>query len=143
MGSITRTPIRDSVVDFSHPYFFTRMAFVTKKPYALPKFLAIVWPYGTGVWMSLGITVPLFCFVYWGFSKLDKRGTSRYNFGIGQVLQILLKQGKKRKILWLTKIIICVYSTVALKKWPPTWGGRSILTSWTLFALIMTSGEQF
>ena len=31
MGDITETALRDSVVDFSYPYFFTRVGFFTRK----------------------------------------------------------------------------------------------------------------
>ena len=66
------TPLRDTVVDFSYPYFIGRTGFMTKKPSHLPKVMAILWPYDNLVWICLAVTVPTFFLAYWTFSKIDK-----------------------------------------------------------------------
>ena len=96
MGAITRTYERDMVVDFSYPYFFTRVGFTTKKPTPIPNIKALFLPYEDIVWIFLASSVPLFAFIVLIFSKVDKKG-SPYNFNIGealmQVSQMLVMQG--------------------------------------------------
>ena len=97
MGSITQTAVRETAVDFSYPYFYNRMGFMTKKPSLLPKIGAILWPYDNNVWIPLILTIPLFSLLYWIFSKIDKLAFgSSYNLGeaVFQVSQILLMKGK-------------------------------------------------
>ena len=98
MGHITRTASRETAVDFSYPYFITRMGFYSRKPSPVPRVLAILWPYSTFVWISLAVSVPLFSMVLWIFSKIDKDGfTLNFNFGTAllQVSQMLVMQGVK------------------------------------------------
>ena len=96
MGLITQTPIRDTVVDFSYPYFFDRLGICSKKPSPLAKFLAIAWPYEDLVWFALASATAMFILSYWAFSKIDKRGF-RKNFSLGnsvqEVSQMLVMQG--------------------------------------------------
>ncbi len=74
MGHITRTAIRSSAVDFSYPYFTTKVDMLTIKPVPLPKYLAIIWPYQPFVWASLAATVMFMGPVYWAFSKFGRIG---------------------------------------------------------------------
>ena len=83
-------------MDFSYPYFITRMGFYSRKPSPVPRVLAILWPYSTFVWISLAVSVPVFSMVLWIFSKMDKDGFN-LNFNCGtallQVSQMLVMQG--------------------------------------------------
>ena len=96
MGAITQTPIRETVVDFSYPYFFSGLGIMSKKPPPLSKFVAIVWPYKELVWMALTAATAIFIFTYWTFSKIDKEGF-RQNFTFGncvqEISQMLVMQG--------------------------------------------------
>ena len=95
MGSITRTTSRDTVVDFSYPYFISTIGFYTRKPSPAPKFMAILWPYEKMVWILLGLSVPVFSLVYWGFSKIDKKAPNiSLVRSTQQVSKMLVMQGK-------------------------------------------------
>ena len=96
MGAITRTALRETGSDFSYPCFISMMGFFTRKPSAVPRFFAPMWPYGRFVWISLAATIPAFALVVWTFSKIDKAGfRSNFNFGtaLQQVSQMLVMQG--------------------------------------------------
>lgn len=96
MGSITSTPLRDTAVDFSYPYFFNRLGFITKKPSPLPKFMAILWPYQKNVWITTGVMVPVFSLIYWIFLTLQQQGgRNKCSFGsvLQEVSQMLVMQG--------------------------------------------------
>ena len=96
MGYITQTAMRDTAVDFSYPYFVTKVGFVTRKPFPIPNIKAIVDPYGILVWIALAVSVPAFSFLLRILSKIDKDGFSA-NFNTGrafmQVSQMLVMQG--------------------------------------------------
>ena len=97
MGAISRTYLRDTAVDFSHPYFITKVGFVTKKPSPIPNIKAILWPFGNIVWIALAVSVPAFSFIFWTFSRVDKTGfrSSKYSLTIifMQISQLLVMQG--------------------------------------------------
>ena len=66
------------------------------KPSPAPRIMAILWPYSTYVWIPLAVSVPLFSFVVWTFSKFDKEGfKSQFHAGTAllQVSQMLVTQG--------------------------------------------------
>ena len=71
MGEITRTLIRETAVDFSFPYFITRVGYFTKKPYPLPRILSIVWPFKEFLWLCLVVTLPIFSLIYWLIAKFQ------------------------------------------------------------------------
>ena len=100
MGGITRTTIRDTAVDFSYPYFVTRVGFFTKKPSPIPNVKAILGPYGNIVWMALAVSVPAFSLIFFIFSKIDKEAFET-NFTLGkaimEVSQMLVMQGMQYK----------------------------------------------
>ena len=96
MGAITRTYDRETVVDFSYPYYFIRVGLITKKPTRLPNIKALLWPYGNIVWISLVTSVPLFALIFLTFSKVDKKGCPPdFNLGkaLMQISQMLVMQG--------------------------------------------------
>ena len=96
MGAITRTYERDTVVDFSYPYYFIRVGAITKKPTPIPNIKALFWPYGDIVWICLAISVPLFALIFLTFSKVDKKAFP-YDFNLGKAImlvsQMLVMQG--------------------------------------------------
>ena len=96
MGAITRTSERDTVVDFSYPYYFVRVGVISKKPTHVPNIKALFWPYGDIVWICLATSVPLFTLIFLTFSKVDKK-SSPHHFDLGkalmQVSQMLVMQG--------------------------------------------------
>ena len=99
MSGITLTPMRDTVVDFSYPYYITGMTFFTKKPSPLPKIFAIFWPYEINVWISVVVTLPTFALLYWIITKISNTGFRRsMTFGraASQIGQILVNQGEKK-----------------------------------------------
>ena len=71
MGDITRTSIRETAVDFSFPYFVTRVGYFTKKPYPLPRIMSILWPFKEFLWLCLAVTLPMFSVTYWIMSKFQ------------------------------------------------------------------------
>ena len=96
MGAITQTPIRDTAVDFSSPYFFTGIGFYSRKPYPLSKSMAIVWPFDMYLWIAIIVAVPASATIYWIFAMLQcKDGKESISFGtsLSQILQILVYQG--------------------------------------------------
>ena len=96
MGAITRTDLRDTAVDFSYPYFITRVGFVTRKPTPLPKVMAILWPYRLNVWAAFAVTLVVFNLVNWMVSSIYKKGFSpSFNLGkiILQVSQLTVMKG--------------------------------------------------
>ena len=96
MGKITLTPLRDTAVDFSYPYFFDRLGFISKKPSPISKLTAILWPYQNIVWITIAAAVPFFSFIYWMFSKIQQDGRrSELSFGVvlQEVSQMLVMQG--------------------------------------------------
>ena len=96
MGAITRTYERDTVVDFSYPYFLIRVGFITKKPTPIPNIKALFWPYEDIVWICLATSIPLFALIFLTFSKVDKKGFP-HGFNLGkalmQVSQMLIMKG--------------------------------------------------
>ena len=98
MGAITRTSLRDTAVDFSYPYFITRVGFVTRKPTPLPKVMAILWPYRLNVWATFAVTLVVFNLVNWIFSRIYKKGFNpTFNLGkiVLQVSQLTAIKGNK------------------------------------------------
>ena len=97
MGEITKTEIRETAVDFSYPYFESKLGFITKKPSPIPNIKAILWPFGNIVWIALAVSVPAFSFIFWTFSRVDKTGfrSSKYSLTIiiMQISQLLVMQG--------------------------------------------------
>ena len=96
MGVLSRTASRDTVVDFSYPYFISRIGFYTRKPTLIPKYMAIMWPFGEIVWLLVALSVLMFSFLFWTFSKIDKNGfPPNYNFtkAILEASQMLVNQG--------------------------------------------------
>ena len=95
MGAITLTPLRNKAVDFSYPYFFNRLGFISRKPSPLPMFLAILWPYQTIVWISIAVAVSFFSLVYWVLSPIQEGRRKSLSFGavLQEVSQMLVMQG--------------------------------------------------
>ena len=96
MGPITQTVVRNTAVDFSYPYLLTKIGFITKKPSALPKVMAILWPYEMKLWIALLVTLPAICMIYYSYSKFDKKGFEKsFNFAKAalEASQILVYQG--------------------------------------------------
>ena len=101
MGMITLTPQRDTAVDFSYPYFFNRLGFISKKPGPLPKLTAILWPYQTIVWITIAVSVPFFSLIFWSFLKLQDEGKRKkleFESVLQEVSQMLVMQGMKNII---------------------------------------------
>ena len=96
MGDITRTVIRGTAVDFSFPYFVTRVGYFTKKPYPLPRIESIVWPFDKYLWLCLVVTLPIFTLTYLIWVKLQPRSE---NVGsqdlVTHVMMIFLYQSKQ------------------------------------------------
>ena len=96
MGDITRTVIRGTAVDFSFPYFVTRVGYFTKKPYPLPRIESIVWPFDKYLWLCLVVTLPIFTLTYLIWAKLQPRSE---NVGsqdlVTHVMMIFLYQSKQ------------------------------------------------
>ncbi len=55
---------------------------IFRKPSPLPKYTAIVWPFTSEVWASIGISAVCFAFIYWVFSLLGPSGYGiAFDFG--------------------------------------------------------------
>lgn len=63
-GAITITEGRGSAVDFSYPYFETKIGFTCQKPSPLPKYQAIFWPFQLDLWIVLILALALFSLFY-------------------------------------------------------------------------------
>ena len=102
MGDITKTAIRETAVDFSYPYFLTRVGFFTKKPHPLPKFKAILWPFHVYLWLCIAVTLPIFCLMYWLFANFWSSHDKFHNMSLGEavehVMRIFLNQGEQCKV---------------------------------------------
>ena len=98
MGAITQTPLRDMVVDFSYPYFFTSLGVASKKPSPLSKLMAIVWPFSKQLWICLIVAIVIVIMINWTLIKMEKM-SCRKNFTFGksvqEICQMLLMQGRK------------------------------------------------
>ena len=134
MGFLSQTPLRDTVVDFSYPHSISRNGFLTKKPSHLPKVTAILWPYESAVWISLSVTLPAFCFVYWIYSKIDRKGfTPDFTLGkaASQINKMLLNQGKQNT----HPTVSCTlrYSTCAL----PRYKSMAFILGWQNFIVVL------
>ena len=106
MGTLNQTPLRDKAVDFSYPYFFTRLGFYTKKPPPIPKLNALLWPYKKEVWIFLALALSAFNVLNLILSKVYMRGFSpSFNLGsvILQACKMLAMQGMK------LSNVICAY----------------------------------
>ena len=113
MGAITYTAARDTAVDVSYPYFFTRVGFLTKKPSQVPNVKAILGPYGNIVWIALAVSVPAFSVIFFTFSKIDKEAFATNltpGKAIMQVSQMLVMQGMHiiKKCLRDKYIVQCI-----------------------------------
>ena len=98
MGIITLTPQRDTAVDFSYPYFFNRLGFISKKPGPLSKLMAILWPHQTFVWITMAVSVPFFALIFWTFLNLQEEGRGKklaFGLVLLEVSQLLVMQGMK------------------------------------------------
>ncbi len=96
-GMITRTGLRATAVDFSSAVFFSGTGLVSRKPGPLPKYLAILWPYTTVMWLVIVIAVVVTIIVYWAFSKLGPSGYGiHFDFMVSckQIAMVLLLQSK-------------------------------------------------
>ena len=105
MGQITRTAVRATAVDFSYPYFVAMMGIVSKKPFPLPKYMAILWPFETDVWVFLICTLAASGLLDWTFSKLRSRGRrEKVSFGMAyfHAYQILFMQSKLVNVVFNT-----------------------------------------
>ena len=118
MGSITLTPLRDTAVDFSYPYFYNHLGFISKKPSTSPKLIAIFWPYQKMVWITIAAMVPFFSLTYWSISTVqpEERGI-KSSFGAVfeeaskmlvmqgmNMIQRLLKKIPKKSLICLSKV---------------------------------------
>ncbi len=113
MGWITRTGVRATAVDFAYPYFVSPVGLISRcfvltphcnrynlclfrKPTPLPKYTAILWPFSSEVWISVGVSLGAFVFIYWAFSLLGPVGYG-IDFGFGdscsQAIMVLLSKG--------------------------------------------------
>ena len=97
MGYITRTSIRDTAVDFSYPYFYDSVGFLTKKPSQIPNFMAILMPYSTNVWIAFSVALPIVNIIDWIISKTYRMGFCP-SFNLGKVIlrvsHLLYKKGR-------------------------------------------------
>ena len=60
IGAITITTQRSAVVDFTLPYVNEEIAIVYHKPFPLPKWRAIFWPFQPEVWAGLAASLAAF-----------------------------------------------------------------------------------
>ena len=96
MGSITLTLLRDTAVDFSYPYFYNHLGFISKKPLTSLKRIAILWPYQKIVWITIGAMVPFFSLTYWIISTLqqeERRMKSSFGAVFEEASKMLVMQG--------------------------------------------------
>lgn len=80
-GKISITESRASAVDFSFPYQYIPVTFITDKPRAFPDKYAIMHPFEFSVWIALAISLMLIQLISYAFFKIKN-----YSFQI-----ILLK----------------------------------------------------
>ena len=103
MGMLTQTSLRDMAVDFSYPYFYTRMGFFTKKPPTIPKLNAMFWPFKIEVWICLAVALVAFTIVNLLLTKVyKKRFSPTFNLGsvILQTSKTLVMQGMLDNIFY-------------------------------------------
>jgi hypothetical protein len=66
LGSVTITPGRAKVVDYSFPYWVTDIvSFVSHEPGKMPKEMSFLWPYTGQAWAGIGaLTIVVTISVY-------------------------------------------------------------------------------
>lgn len=60
---------RASVVDFSYPYQYSPISFITDKPTQVPNSYAMVYPFSLSVWIGLAITIVIMQFLLYFFER--------------------------------------------------------------------------
>ena len=88
MGAITQTRIRATAVDFSYPYFFDYVGFISRKPSRIPKFMAMMWPYKNNAWAGFTVTLVVFNIVAWMVSSIYKKEFSP-SFNLGNIILLV------------------------------------------------------
>ena len=142
IGMLTQTSLRDMAVDFSYPYFYTRMGFFTKKPPTIPKLYAMFWPFKMEVWMSLAVALVAFTMVNLISSKVYKKRV-RPSFNLGSVIlqtcRMLAMQGMKDSLYLSLEGYDILFSS-GINKWPITWKTKILLFLWICFSLFVSLG---
>ena len=85
MGTITRTFLRNTAVDFSYPYFVTTIGFITRKPPFKKKLMALLWPYENRVWIALTVALLASNLMKYIVSKVYRK-TFCPSFNLGNVM---------------------------------------------------------
>ena len=102
LGQITITPIRSTAVNFTLAYFEEKIGFVTHKPYPLPKYQALIWPYQLDVWFSLIASVIIFGLLYYLLvSKLSVFDYISLEVSYIYTFMTLLMQGEYNQSIFL------------------------------------------
>ena len=98
MGVITWSRVRDTAVDFSHPYFIVNKGFITRKPPNVPKFMSIMWPYKNNAWAGFTASLLVFNLAAWIVSRVYKKEFSP-SFNLGklnlQICQLSVVKGNQ------------------------------------------------
>lgn len=111
---------RAKAVNFSYPYLFTRITFMTQKPQPLPKNLAVFYPFSFSLWITLIIFIfsfsLLFSIMYFGGNKKVRTLLSVLGSTVGQPLTIKLASGRHKIAFlgWTIGISFLLYSYKAV-----------------------------
>ena len=137
-GAITMTTGRGSAVDFSYPYFETKIGFLSQKPGFLPKYLAILWPFEAYLWIALLIALIGFSIFYWTvirFIVKDPLTSPALNS-----YRLLLLKSKTISLMYSAyyKLFILISGS----PWPKARSGIILFTAWSLFAPIIGFGKS-
>ena len=128
MGQISITSPRESAVDFSYPYFMTRVGFTTKKPSPNPNVMAILGPYDKTMWIAIATLVPTFSVMFFLVSKFASENfVSNFNLleAIVQVIELLVMQGMNDHNFW-GKIWFKFKIITGIEKWPTAWKNKML-----------------
>ena len=143
MGSITRTFLRHTAVDFSYPYFVTTIGFITKKPGFKEKLMALLWPYENRVWIALAVALLASNFINYIVSQVyRKKFCPSFNLGnvMLSVCHTILIKGEGYFEYCITLLRHVIQSNPPLKgiqQHPNSLNNRFILILGTSFCLLV------
>ncbi|XP_071745192.1 ionotropic receptor 21a-like [Lepeophtheirus salmonis] len=107
VGSITQTPMREEVIDFSFTTFHTHSTFITRKPAPVPKWKSMFEPFQIELWISLIIAVFGFLFSYFLFLKVSNFEESlSFSLSSLNILGSFINQGIKHPRESSSRILI-------------------------------------
>lgn len=141
------TEERRKAVNFSYSYYSADVTFLTHMPEAMPKNLAIFFPFSPEVWMASMVAFFLVSLVFYAFYPVSYQYISivLFSFLMNQSSNLRVKF-KSTRLLLLSWLIACLILTAGYKakylsfiSFPPTKGVRNTVD----LSKAVTKGTHF